>query len=332
MWTRQKNSKHILIELLEPVIFIDETHETSPVVRGTVIINLDNCVIQNLSIQFDGLKKTQWKKDSKVQQLVSKDLQIPATTGTTKFPFEMPLPSGIPESVKSSDIQVEYTMSVRLLYKKMNIPTVQHEESTKAIVLARLPERQYHPLATQKQFADWCKYRISIDKKSVALGSKLGIKFEISPLLQGFRLKQIFVQVLERRTVHDDTNQSCHFIYPAKNSHLNLPSKSINQGWQATCDYQLPDDKLSHSTMEYQDFKISHVVLVSLIVSDRHTTRTISYQMDVDLLNSQVSQLDDRDYLKLPAYNCVMTPQELQKLHSLGLYTCPPSYEDSIAV
>lgn len=62
MWTRQKTSKHILIELLEPVIFMDETHETSPVVRGTVILNLDNCVIQNLSIQFDGMKKTQWRK------------------------------------------------------------------------------------------------------------------------------------------------------------------------------------------------------------------------------------------------------------------------------
>lgn len=267
-----------------------------------------------------------------MQQLVSKDLQICATTGTTKFPFEMPLPIGIPETVKASDIQVEYTMTVRLLYKKMNSPVVQHEESTKPIVLARLPEHQYFPLITQRQFSDWCKYRISIDKKSVTLGSKLGIKFEISPLIQGFRLKQIFVQILERRTVHDNTNQFCHFIYPAKNSRLHLPSKPISQGWQATCDYQLPDDKLSHSTMEYPDFQISHVVLVSLIVSDRHTTRTISYQMDIDLLNRQVSLLEDRDYLKLPAYNCVMTTQELQKLHSHGLYTCPPSYEDSIAV
>lgn len=262
---------------------------------------------------------------------MSKDLQLCATTGTTRFPFEMPLPAGIPETVKSSDIQVEYTMTVHLSYKKMNSLVLQHEETRKPIILARLPEHHYYPLATQKQFSDWCQYRISIDKKSIALGSKLGIKFEISPLIQGFKLKQIFVQLLERRTLNDNTNQSCHFIYPAKNSLINIPSKPLTQVWQATCDYQLPDDKLSHSTMDYPDFKISHVLLVSLIVSERQTTRTISYQMDIDLLNHQVSRLDDRDYLKLPAYNCIMTAQELEKLYTHGLYTCPPSYEESIA-
>lgn len=50
------------IELLEPVIFIDENQETASVVRGTIVVKIDKCMIQNLSIHFDGTKRTQWRK------------------------------------------------------------------------------------------------------------------------------------------------------------------------------------------------------------------------------------------------------------------------------
>jgi hypothetical protein len=65
MWSRNSNnvSKFISIQLLEPIIFIGSNLETSPVVRGTVNLQLEKSIfIQNLSIQFHGLLKTQWKK------------------------------------------------------------------------------------------------------------------------------------------------------------------------------------------------------------------------------------------------------------------------------
>lgn len=272
---------------------------------------------------------------------MSEDLSFSSLDSTDKFPFEMPLPSGIPETVSSADIGVQYTMAVDMYYKKMN--TMCHEQDMEQIILARLPDQ--YPIrmeALPKQFLDWCKYCITIDKKTAALGSRLPVKIEITPFVPGFKLKQVFLQLLERRTVIknniEKTNQSCYFIYPAKNSLMMLPSRPLNQPWQASCYYQLPDNnKLSHSTMEYSNFKISHSVLVSLIVSvpdkARQLTKTISYQVDIDLLSNQVNQLDEREYLKLPAYNCIMTGEELEKLnrHGLGI-TRPPSYEESIAV
>ncbi|GAA5798237.1 hypothetical protein HPULCUR_003637 [Helicostylum pulchrum] len=347
MWHRRSSrAKLISIQLLEPIIFINPDQDTAPVVRGTIHVLLDKTMrLQKLNIHFHGTIKTQWKKEGKVvnseKQLVSEDLSFSSLDSTDKFPFEMPLPSGIPETVSSADIGVQYTMAVDMYYKKMN--TMCHEQDMEQIILARLPDQ--YPIrmeALPKQFLDWCKYCITIDKKTAALGSRLPVKIEITPFVPGFKLKQVFLQLLERRTVIknniEKTNQSCYFIYPAKNSLMMLPSRPLNQPWQASCYYQLPDNnKLSHSTMEYSNFKISHSVLVSLIVSvpdkARQLTKTISYQVDIDLLSNQVNQLDEREYLKLPAYNCIMTGEELEKLnrHGLGI-TRPPSYEESIAV
>lgn len=277
-------------------------------------------------------------------QLVSENLSLsaPLTGATNKFPFEMPLPPGIPETVKSADIQVQYVMTVSMDYTKLNQSSLQHEQATKDITLARLPDND--PLRLQpieRQFLNWCKYRITIDKKTAALGSRLPVKIEINPLLPGFKLKQVFLQLLERRAVTknnmEKTNQSCYFIYPAKNSLLMIPSKPITQFWQASCYYQLPDDKLSHSTMEYSSFKISHSVLVSLIVSvpekGKQVTKTISYQANIDLLSPEVNELDERECVKLPPYNCIMSGEELEKLNRYGLGVAyPPSYEESVIV
>lgn len=66
MWSFNKsssNSKILSLNLLEPVIFLASNLETPPVIRGTVDITLaKSCVIQNLSLSFDGKVKTQWLK------------------------------------------------------------------------------------------------------------------------------------------------------------------------------------------------------------------------------------------------------------------------------
>lgn len=70
MWSHNQINKtkgtSVSIQLLESIIFIGSNLETSPVVRGTVHLQLSkttsNRMIQKLSVQFHGTLKTQWKK------------------------------------------------------------------------------------------------------------------------------------------------------------------------------------------------------------------------------------------------------------------------------
>lgn len=273
-------------------------------------------------------------------------------SGSTRFSFEMPLPAGIPETISCSQVHVDYNISVSLDYKKDGASQM-HEEIKKQIILARLPDTgmiagENYPatIDSHKHFSNWCQYRITIDTKTAVLGSKLPLKIEIAPTVKDLRLKQVFLQLVEKRTVtptadnEDHTSQSVHFLYPAKGCMLALPNRPLDQNWQASCLYQIPDDNsVSHSTQKYSSFRVSHLLLVSLLVSvpdsanpnSRFTTRTISFQTQIDLLDKHVAQLGDREFTKLPSYDCPISIEEIEALkrHGLGM-ECPPTYEESL--
>ncbi|KAG2191376.1 hypothetical protein INT46_001753 [Mucor plumbeus] len=372
MWNRRSSvSKSISIQLLEPIVFIGSNIETSPVIRGTVNINFQKSyILEKLQIDFNGLMKTEWKQAEKTKQnqqsIAASHLQLyPSSesalspplllnSGSTRFSFEMPLSAGIPETISCSQVNVEYNITVSLYYKKDG-SSLMHEEIKEPIVLARLPDSgmiagENYPatIDSHKHFSNWCQYRITIDTKSAVLGSKLPLKIEIAPTVKELRLKQVFLQLVEKRVITptedniDRTSQSVHFLYPAKGTMLSLPNRPLNQNWQGDCLYQIPDDKtISHSTQKYNNFRVSHLLLISLQISvpdstninSRHTTRTISFQTQIDLLDSHVAQLGDREFTKLPSYDCPISMEEIETLkrHGLGM-ECPPTYEESLLV
>ncbi|KAI8636349.1 hypothetical protein BD408DRAFT_426262 [Parasitella parasitica] len=372
MWNRKSSASKLLsIQLLEPIVFIDSNLETSPVIRGTVNVNFQkSCIIDKLQLDFNGILKTCWTQAEETKQnqenIAFSHLQLYPTSeqaasspplllnsGSTRFSFEMPLPAGIPETVSCPQVNVEYTMSASLKYKKDSASQM-HEEIKKQIILARLPDMgiiagENYPatIESHKHFSNWCQYRITIDTKSAVLGSKLPLRIEIAPTAKELRLKQVFLQLVERRNVTliqdsspDRTSQSVHFLYPAKGSALFLPNRPITENWQGSCLYQIPDDNtISHSTQKYSNFHVSHLLLVSLLISvpdashtnGRHTTRTISFQTQIDLLDSHVAQLGDCEFTKLPSYDCPVSLEEMEalKIHGLGMEG-PPAYEESL--
>ncbi|KAF1806184.1 hypothetical protein V8B55DRAFT_1454618 [Mucor lusitanicus] len=370
MWKRRSSvSKSLSIQLLEPIIFIGSNLETSPVIRGTVNVDFQkSCIIKKLQLDFSGMMKTQWTQGEKSrrhqQNIADSHLQLYPTSesalspplllnsGSTRFSFEMPLPAGIPETISCSQVNVDYSITVSLDYKKDGASQM-HEEIKKQVVLARLPDTgmiagENYPatIDSHKHFSNWCQYRITIDTKTAVLGSKLPLKIEIAPTVKDLRLKQVFLQLVERRTVTptvdnvDHTTQSVYFLYPAKGHTLTLPNRALGQNWQGSCLYQIPDDNsVSHSTQKYNYFGVSHLLLVSLLVSipdstspnGRFTTRTISFQTHIDLLDKHVAQLGDREFTKLPSYDCPISIEEIEALkrHGLGL-ECPPTYEESL--
>jgi hypothetical protein len=279
-------------------------------------------------------KQLESKAMNSEKVLVKNDVQILSSTvlnsGSTLYSFEIPLPADLPETVKCEQINVEYN-----IISKINYNSKYHEEIEKKVTLARLPEEHFNiDDSEQQQLKNWCKYRIKIDKHSIALGSRLPIEVDITPFISGLRLKQIFVQLIERRTVNSNTNQLCHFLYPTKNN-ITLPQLPLTKNWKNTFYYEIPKDKVSHSTNEYDDFNIKHVLLVSLIVScpdgnRRYNDKTISFQTQIDLLDSQLIHCEPS--IKLPPYDYPISLEEIDKLNRHGLLVVPPSYEESTLI
>lgn len=290
--------------------------------------------------------------ESNTEIIAQNHLEI-VPSDTKRYTFEMPLSAGIPETIHSSQININYELSVKLDYYKSS--SICHEEYNKPVVLARLPENgmlagENHSNTTidsRKHFSNWCQYRITLDKKAIFIGSTLPVKLEIAPLVTDLKIKQVVVQLIEKCTFNDTniTSQSVHYMYPAKGYALTLPVRSITKPWEASCTFQIPNEKkqLSHSTDNYASFNIQHTLAVSFVISvptnnsgtqfntygqGRFETKTISFQTDIDLLDSHLSTLV---HCELPPYNCPVSNEELYKLNSHGLAPrSPPKYEEAI--
>ncbi|KAI7901336.1 uncharacterized protein BX663DRAFT_437563 [Cokeromyces recurvatus] len=278
-------------------------------------------------------------------------------SSSTRFSFELPLPSGIPETIHCPQIEVDYHLIVSLKYKMISSKISEEERAERQVILARLPDNEsmlggenYYPatIDSHKHFSNYCQYRITIDKKSAPLGSKLPIKIEIAPTIKDLRIKHLFLQLVERRIVfvgeEERMSQSVHYLYPVKNTAVHLPLGPLNRNWEGNYLYQIPDERLlSHSTQSYSQFHVQHILLVSLLVSipaaevnssssnSRYVTRTISFQTNFDLLDSHL--LNEREYSKLPSYNSPISTKEIETLYQHGLcMKNPPSYEESLTV
>lgn len=262
--------------------------------------------------------------------------------GSTSFSFEIPLPSGIPESIQSPQINVDYQITAQMNLKRNNNSL--YKELKKQLILARLPDSGMLAgencsiiIDSHKHFSNWCQYRISIDSKSATIGSTLPVKFEIAPTTKDFKLKQILVQILEKRILDEKKYQSIHFLSPTTKQSPTI-STAISTPWEASFAYQIPTN-ISHSTDNYKYFSIEHILLISLIVSTtdpndnkKSVNRTISFQTRIDLLDSNIANLMDPE---LPPYNCPISQEEIQKLNRHGLVhsNCimehPPTYDDA---
>ncbi|PHZ13255.1 uncharacterized protein RHIMIDRAFT_251310 [Rhizopus microsporus ATCC 52813] len=351
MWPLTKPN-NIEIELLESVVYIGPHTRTNPIVRGVVrVSNNRTSHIHILNILFVCDIKTKYcynnkfscdKKSITGDRLTlycshRKPLVINSDSAT-QLSFEMPLPSEIPETINCPQIHVNHhvTLDVEYYYDQRKL----YQQIRKPVIIARLPdcrmltgENLLEMIDSRKNESSWCQYRITIKKKAAPLGSRLPIQFEIAPLIPGVKLKEIYVQLMERRTVVPDvdrverTTQSCFFIYPVKNSSFQLPTNILESPWEATVEYQLPS-KMAHSTETYQNFFVNHLLLVSLVFqvpesenSTKHTTKSISFSSSIDLLHKHTANAT-----RLPTYHSLVSADETIHRHTINLDQPPPDY------
>ncbi|KAI8381297.1 uncharacterized protein BYT42DRAFT_545210 [Radiomyces spectabilis] len=374
MWPKRRLS----IQLLEPILFLGANQEAAPVLRGNVIVHSHrSCTLKKLSLRFDGQLTTQsvenindirLKKDCQ-KSVAQQDLVLHPSSarsaaplllhvGTTCFAFEMQLPEGLPESIDCQQAKVRYNLTASMTYRSTSSLSDTSEDCTQAVQLARLPfegsltgDNYSDTIDSRKHYASCCQYHVIIDSKAVALGDNLPISIRIAPIVQNMRIKNVYLQLLERRQVLNreevmKTSQSCHLLHPSKDASSiassPLPTDDLDKPWQATMYYKIPRDAdgLVHSTSTYPEFSVSHLLFVSMLVSFpaltqnnniRRVQHTITFQTPIDLLSRNIGQLGDKDYVKLPLYgDCKSAGERIDMFDNSIHADHPPAYDDVV--
>ncbi|KAG0940112.1 hypothetical protein G6F57_000319 [Rhizopus arrhizus] len=370
MWPLLKSSDNtISIQFFEPVLFIGSHIQTSPVLRGIISITSHKaCLLKHLLITFQGVAKIKYVLNNKIvndQRMINRDqltlysaqqsndeinkhLVLNSNSSKLSFSFEMPLSTGLPETVECSQIQVGYQFTLDMDYIKHK--KIQHQQIRKPVIVARLPaskilsgENLPEVIDSRKHLSAWCQYRMIIQKSAAAVGSTLPIHIEVAPLVNGLKLKHIFVQLLERRTVMPEvdcierTCQFCYFLYPTKRTSFHLPSSAIDSPWEVAADYQIPQKSLTHSTEMYRNYSVHHLLLISLVIGipekgkrTRYINKTISFGSLIDILDKRI--VND---IRLPSYRSAITLEEIENInrygiHHLDLHSSPPDYHTII--
>ncbi|KAI8371665.1 uncharacterized protein BYT42DRAFT_581038 [Radiomyces spectabilis] len=336
------------IHLLEPVLYLESSQDTPTVLRGVVNLDLKKSrAIESLDVYFDGQLETQWiGSDSKCEQRRTNiahqriDLlrdtpgsasALVLNSGKTRFGFEMELPEGLPETVECPNIRVHYQVSAvvtfvnnRRILQTGKAPVKKTVQRSKTFVrLARLPfedillgENYRALIDSRKHLSKWFQYHIIIDKKAVALGTWLPVTVGLAPTVPGLRIMHFCLQVIERRSVCPDkwhTIQTCHMLQRACSTDPQIPNCDLDEPWQGTIHYKVPDDRsLAHSTQRYSGFRVSHMLLISIMISfpekgalslTKRGQRTITFQTDIDLLDRSVGVLERNNAIILPSYD-----------------------------
>jgi hypothetical protein len=390
-------TSHITVQLLETNIYIESESESDAcnVIRGTVNLNMPKTITVNaLSVRFDGkmetkantckciyfsyfkikltcllivdiLESNSCTKKSLVRQrlVLYPTIDQPAhrplvlNAGLTQFGFEMQVPSGLPETIDCSDINVNYHVTAVMEYyitstsfiKSSSNRRLVKEAAKQNIRIARLPNSHLligdniNPsIDSRTHKSNWLKYQILVDKKAVSIGSELPVTFRLSPTKKGVCIDRVSVQVLERRDLYNlDTNvhtsHAVHVIRPISSS-SNIPLKqALDKKWEGTIDYQIPENKsLVHSTRSYSEFSVSHTLLLSLSLSlqtpksQSRSMKTVTFQTKIDILDAAINEAE---LLELPSYDA--PPPFDNTEYVFGEYdrkfTEPPSYDDLFA-
>ncbi|KAI8364236.1 hypothetical protein BD560DRAFT_173873 [Blakeslea trispora] len=343
--SKRGSNKILSIQLLEPVVLIEPSIQTRPVIRGTVHVSLPDCYhLKRLTLCFKGHLTFESNHIEQGYILTSQSIQLfPSGSkeyirknkrqkSTRQYYFEMPLPYNLPESVYHSQIKVSYQLISYLDYYD-DTQHQRHDVIQRTIKLIRLPNLERQTIMHDEDRLTLIAHRtkewrchIWMDKTTVTLESDLPIHIAIlihpSVAKRGIRIKHIFVQLVEQAVIEQEqVHQSVHPLQPIKDWPLSHLSTAISeyQGhhfWQASNQYKIPNGKtISHSTHAYRRFQIRHILFISFVVSYSHQRedKTMSYKTPIDIFDSQ-SVFD-----VLPPYNMPTSTKEIKLLSQHGL-------------
>jgi hypothetical protein len=360
-------STYLNIQVLEPAIYLEPNSlATSNVIHGTVNLYFPKAVaVKSLSVCFEGTMeyKSYCNTVKNIAHerlaLYPSDNQQASTpfivgAGSTQFGFEMQITSRLLESINCSWVKVYYYVTATVEYSTVrnapfillcSIPSkIRIATTTKKvkqpISIVRLPSYDTlidasDAISSGTRTTDWITYRISVDKKTVPIGSQLPIAFNLTPVPgNDVFINNVSVQLIEECNIYHGyetrSSYSVKSIFPCKCNHSFIPKGKLIEPWEGTIFYEIPANQaLVQSTQQYSEFYVKHVLLISIALHKQGNKKnTIMFQAHIDLLSKAVGDLES---LKLPMYD-TRPPPPFDSAENICKFAgaLPPAYSDNI--
>ncbi|CDH52446.1 predicted protein [Lichtheimia corymbifera JMRC:FSU:9682] len=331
----EQSSSTFDLRLLEPALYLDAEDDTT-VLRGYIDIPRLKRSICSITLVFQGYLTM--KHPSTKRPLIQYHHELDPSSATFSFrgntrryPFEIRLTLGdMPETINSKGIKVEYRLTAHARtssgtrYKKshpiqlMRVP-FKHALLSGDNVARTIDSRRHH--------GQYVEYQFLVESKSLAVGSTVPLTLSLWPVIPGVRLLSIVVFLLERRCLDGKPfGHTVHVLSRADPQRQCLPQQALEEPWQNTFEYHLPDHKTilpSTTTTRYNNngnhdlFSVTHSlkVLMTLVFPGLgRTQRSLSFETDIQLQGHHVAFLDKIGALDLPEYK------------PPPLYEPPPAY------
>jgi hypothetical protein len=312
----------------------------------------------------------------------------------TRFVFEMPLlnskDSGdcsrnqqiLIQSTQCKEFQVKYQVSAILEYQPYmppSLPLQSHAVNNKRrasvmfatshpqpITVVQIPiyedgspfltnDCMLASIDSRKQSNQWCQYHVKVDKRFAAISSMLTLSVHLAPLIQGLKLNQVSMQLVQHFTITDDDASpqtssrapiplDCHYQstpYPTSVTdsggalyegqfRFKIPSNSPPTTSKWARPGELSDQANpaglvpSIQTHPVSKIKVSHHLLVNLTLSYpklsqdgivRQARRLLTFQCEFDLLPPCMADHKSDTLLRLPAYESPSPALKAQQKH-----------------
>ncbi|OZJ04547.1 hypothetical protein BZG36_02717 [Bifiguratus adelaidae] len=298
----QIKQKQISIDLMEPVVMISSwspTCEHGQALRGAVVLDLHQPTpYTSLTLIFKGVVRTLWPEGIGPRGTVvqhSHDLYESQTilleaapnvstvlpAGKHRFPFEVPIPKNIVQTIETDYGKVKWTVTATLRRKgKLNTDLKSCRE---VMVLRFLPQsdleeaESQHISITRDTPNQIVSYSMALEKHPLPLGSICPITFNIVPNTKHMRLDDIIVKVqetsvitcpeLDGRRAHT-TNIILKRVDNKPTHNLGIDMDAIGGVFNETIDFQLYNCTDGHAyTTLFDRISIRHWMTVTVRLS-----------------------------------------------------------------
>ncbi|KAJ2960584.1 hypothetical protein NQZ79_g3996 [Umbelopsis isabellina] len=306
--------KSVSIQLIEPVVYIrgttDHTVQYNNIIRGYVVLqSTGTTAIQAVKLNLIGIAKTIWPEgigadgnqtcDKKrfINQCIDIDLphnnvtnrHYTAYSGYNRLPFEMFIPSNIPESIDCDLGFVEYKL-VATVYKIRRFPFSSQLVTDMPIQLIRLPidctisgDGPAESVSISRALSNFGDYAITIEKQVVTPGTTLPVSLRILSNVKNARIEGVVVKIHERCTIRAPdkgvTRIINHKITLRRTDQIsaklgiNLDDLGGGVAWEDRIFYEIPDDRKMrlHASTTYRDISVRHWIQVLVRLSVPNT-------------------------------------------------------------
>jgi hypothetical protein len=267
------------------------------------------------------------------------------------------------QSIRCKEFHVNYHIRAILQYetqtdgKKKKKLVVIHRSRPQPVTIVHIPtfddsstyftsDNMLASIDSRKQTNHWCQYRVQVDKRFAAISSMLSLSIRIAPLVQGLKLGQASMHIVQRFTMTETSQTFSRPPIPLLCVFQSTPYPSaIHTGgtlYEGDFHYKIPSSTTSINglvpSMKASNITIDHHLVVHITLTYpkvshdgilRRARRVLTFKSDFDLLHSFMAQPDE--ILRLPAYDTAVDhPSSLAIEFLQTCQSSPPLYDQAL--